>query len=106
MKKSYVLFVIIALVVFTSFFSSNSIKKRQEVANYVPDAETAIKVAEAIWLPIYGEKIYQKKPFVAKLKDSTIWVVTGTLKEKLLGGVPYIEIQKSDCKIIKVTHGK
>jgi hypothetical protein len=106
MKKSYVLFVPIALLFFTSFLSSNSIKKRQEVVNYVPNAETAIKVAEAIWLPIYGERIYQKRPFVAKLKDSTIWVVTGTLRENLLGGVPYIEIQKSDCKILKVTHGK
>ena len=73
--------------------------------DYVPNAETAIRVAEAIWLPIYGEKIYENKPFVAQLRDSSIWVVEGTPKTTK-GGVPYIEIQKSDCKILKVSHGK
>lgn len=34
--------------------------------------ETAIKIAEAIWYPIYGEKIYDKKPFVARLKNPNI----------------------------------
>ena len=33
--------------------------------NYVPDKITAIKIAEAVWLPIYGNSIYEKKPFVA-----------------------------------------
>ena len=70
----------------------------------VPDEETAIKVAEAIWLPIYGRFIYKSKPFKATLKDG-IWIVKGTLK-KSKGGVPYAEIQKSDCKFLKVTHTK
>ena len=41
-----------------------------------------------------------------KLKNSDVWVVEGTLAKSLMGGVPYIEIQKSDCKILVVTHGK
>lgn len=72
--------------------------------NLVPDQSTAIKIAEAIWLPIYGEKIYKEKPFIATLKDSTIWVVRGTLNSNSKGGTAYIEIQKKDCKILKVTH--
>lgn len=72
---------------------------------YVPDTITAIKIAEAIWLPIYGEKIYISKPFKAELIDNNIWKVTGTL-HTAKGGVPYIEIQKSDCKILKVYHTK
>lgn len=73
---------------------------------YVPNEETAIKIAEAIWLPIFGNEIYNKKPFIAKLNTKTnIWVVHGTLKEEK-GGVPFIEIQKSDCKILKVYHEK
>ena len=28
--------------------------------DYVPNKNTAIKIAEAIWLPIYGESIYRK----------------------------------------------
>lgn len=73
--------------------------------NYVPNEETAIKIAEAIWYPIYGNKIENFKPYKARMKDSLIWIVEGTL-EKGKGGVPYIEINKKDCKILKVTHGK
>ena len=72
---------------------------------YVPNKETAIKVAEALWLPVYGDKINNSKPFVAELKDGKVWIVQGTLHAQK-GGVPYIEIQKSDCKILKMYHGK
>ena len=41
------------------------------------------------------------------------WEVKGTLMAKkegvpytIKGGVPYIKIRKSDCKILKVTHSK
>ncbi|MNT94770.1 hypothetical protein D3C72_2365260 [compost metagenome] len=75
----------------------------------VPNKETAIKIAEAIWLPIYGKKIYNEKPFTTELTSSGIWIVKGTLKDLDIGakgGVAYIEIQKSDCKILKIYHGK
>ncbi len=71
---------------------------------FVPDEKTAIKIAEAIWYPIYGNEIFEEKPFKAELKDS-VWIVRGTLNYDV-GGVAYIEIQKRDCKILKVTHGK
>lgn len=77
-----------------------------DTVNYVPNEETAIKIAEAIWLPIYGEKIYNQKPYIVSLVNDSIWVVTGTLAENKRGGVAYIEIQKKDCKILKVIHGK
>jgi hypothetical protein len=80
-------------------------QKSDDCKNYVPDEKTAIKIAEAVWLPIYGNSINKKKPFVAKLIDDKVWQVTGTLKTKR-GGVPYIEIQKCDCKVLKVKHGK
>jgi len=82
-------------------------KKNSEENNYVPDKETAIKIAEAIWLPIYGKKIYSEKPFEATLdKKAKIWIVHGTLSANAVGGVAYIEIQKSDCKILNVYHEK
>ena len=75
--------------------------------DYVPDKQTAIRIAEAIWIPIYGDKIYKKKPFKAKLIDNNkIWLVRGSLNENSLGGVPIIEIRKSDSKIIRVSHTK
>lgn len=72
----------------------------------VPNEETAIRIAEAVWLPIYGNLIYDSKPFKAKLIDDSIWVVLGTLPKGYVGGTPYAEIQKKDGKVLKVIHGK
>ena len=90
-----------------SFLQNNKMKNNNIVDNRdcVPNAETAIKVAEAIWLPIYGEGIYEKKPFKAEL-DNGIWIVKGSLPIGMKGGVPYMEIRKKDCKVLKITHGK
>ena len=73
---------------------------------YVPDAETAIRIAEAIWVPIYGEDIYDKQPFVAEYNNVLgRWTVKGTLPEGVLGGVPEARIRKRDGKILFVLHG-
>lgn len=106
MKKLIATYPFVLLLV-VILISCTNVEPKKMITNedYVPDKETAIKIAEAIWLPIYGEKIYESKPFEAQLKGDSLWVVEGTLKEKK-GGVPYIEIRKSDCKIIIVTHGK
>jgi hypothetical protein len=68
--------------------------------------KTAIRIAEAVWLPIYGESIYKEKPFVASYKNG-IWTVAGTLSKKyMFGGTAEIDIQRSDGKILRVIHGK
>lgn len=108
-------FIILTVFLGLSNYSCSSVKadKRNFKENsnmagidYVPNEETAKKIAEAVWLPIYGEKIYSQKPYVVSLLDDSVWVVKGTLPKNKRGGVAYIEIQKSDCKILKVTHGK
>lgn len=99
---------ILIIIIFSAgliFAQKKTVKPKQR--DYVPNAETAIKIAEAVWLPIYGEKIYESKPFVAKLKDSSVWVVWGTLNPiYTAGGTPHMQIQKKDGKILKVTHTK
>jgi hypothetical protein len=109
MKLKNLIIYVIPIVLFASFIPKNAMTTfdmNKNELNYVPNAETAIKVAEAIWLPIYGNSIEENKPFVASLNDKNIWIVTGTLKKNAKGGVPYIEIQKSDCRVLQVTHGK
>lgn len=76
------------------------------IAGYIPNETSAIKMAEIVWLNVYGPKINDEKPFQAKLKNDKVWIVEGTLDKNMLGGVAYIEIQKSDGKILKVIHGK
>ena len=72
---------------------------------FVPNAETAIKIAEAVWLPIYGSTVLKKKPFVARLVNE-VWIVEGTLSTELVGGVPIAEISKKDGKVLRVSHGQ
>lgn len=93
---------------------------RQENKVYVPNEATAIKIAEAIWLPIYGKDIYLATPFKAVLKGDTAWQVFGTLPESAIkvnsdgdtiyvinsGGVPQALIDKRDGKIYYVSHSK
>lgn len=75
-------------------------------AGYVPDEETAIAIAVAVWKPIYGkDKIQEKKPYRAALKDG-VWYVSGTIPQGWLGGVPEAEISKDSGQIIRVSHGK
>jgi hypothetical protein len=107
MKNSLLKYLSILFIITFSIpvINAQMIKTNPHKDGYVPNKETAVKIAEAIWLPIYGSKIYNYTPFIAELKNDNIWIVRGTLKTEK-GGVPYIEIQKSDCKILKVIHGK
>ena len=73
---------------------------------YVPDEATAIAIAKAIWIPIYGkEKIESEAPFVATLKENA-WHVQGTLPKGYRGGTAEAVISKRDGKILRVIHGK
>mgnify|MGYP001545359404 CR=1 FL=1 len=78
----------------------------QSYKNFVPDSVTAIKIAEAIWLPIYGESIDKEKPFMVTLIGDSIWFVEGSTLPQTIGGTAEIKIRKSDCKILSVCHGK
>jgi hypothetical protein len=77
---------------------------------YVPDSVTAIKIAEAVLVPIYSEReIAKERPFHAKLVGD-VWTVEGTLscasKDDCFGGVAVVEISKRDGRILRVSHGK
>lgn len=74
----------------------------------VPDEKTAEEVAEVILISIYGKNsIKGKKPFKVDFdSEYNAWVVSGTLKPNMLGGVPTIIIQKSDGKVLAVSHSK
>lgn len=85
----------------------------------IPDEETACKVAEAIWLPIYGSAILKNQPFNAILIDD-VWKVTGSVQDSRMvigpngdttfhvvgGGVPYINIFALNGEILNVGHSR
>jgi hypothetical protein len=84
-------------------------------AGYVPDSVTAIKIAEAVLVPIYGKKqIDSELPLNAQLKDD-VWTVTGTLRcpdgkagfaSVCFGGAAVVQISKTDARILSMEHGK
>ena len=88
-----------------------SIPSYKPANGYVPDAKTAVRIAVAVWSPIYGErKIQGEKPFHASLKRG-IWTVTGSMPPpkpgvNMFGGVALARISKSDGRILSVIHGE
>jgi hypothetical protein len=75
-------------------------------AGFVPDEKTAIAIALAAWIPIYGKKqIDSEKPYNAVLKDG-IWTVTGSLPKGWVGGTAEALISRDDGRILKIIHYK
>ena len=82
-------------------------------SGYVPDAATAIAIARAVLIPIYGEKtIRSEEPLVAT-RDGSAWLVNGTLPcqreyehTPCLGGTAFVKLSAEDGQIMFVTHGK
>ena len=65
-----------------------------------------MRIAEAVWIPIYGEaRINSERPFTATLSNG-VWAVEGYLAPHLRGGVALAEISKADGRILRVTHSK
>lgn len=80
----------------------------------VPDAETAVKIAEAALIPVYGKKqIASERPFIATLKDN-VWTVAGTLHcpdgkggvTDCVGGVAIVKLSRKSGRVLYMMHGK
>jgi len=84
----------------------------------VPDAETALRIAEPALIKTYGKRqIDYERPLIAKL-DGGIWYVHGTLccpdrnghrtceEFPCLGGVAVLKLRQRDGKILSIMHYK
>ena len=110
MRKLFIITFVIFFLSIPFFLFAQEEHSYKPKEGYVPDAVTAIKIAEAVLVPIYGEKVInEENPLKAVLKDG-VWIVEGTLHcpegQRCLGGVALIEISKDDGKILRVSHGK
>ena len=71
---------------------------------FVPDAATAIAIAHAVTIPIYGRsQVDAEKPLRAQLKDGR-WLVIGTLPPGSVGGTLVVEIGQDDGRIRYMNH--
>ena len=84
----------------------DSFPSEENVGNII-DAKDAIKKAEKIWIKLYGESIKKEKPYqVFYDENNGIWLVQGTLRSNMKGGVANILIQNETGKILAVWHNK
>ena len=84
-------------------------------AGYVPDSSTALRIAEAVLIPVYGKKqIDSEQPFTATL-NGDVWTIAGTLHcpdgrggvtTLCDGGVASVRISKKDARVLYMLHGK
>ena len=73
------------------------------VRDYVPDEATAIKIAVAVWEPIYGRAIVAREgPYAATFVNG-VWHVAGIRPEGSIGGTIVAEIAKTDGRILLVS---
>jgi len=72
----------------------------------VRDEQTAVRIAEAILFPIYGEKeIRSQRPYRTILRDGK-WTIEGTyLPPGFTGGTFHIVILQRDGRVIEIGHG-
>ena len=106
MKKQLLLFsgvVLGAAMLVAAEAAKHSFKPKD---GYVPDSKTAVKIAVAVWEPIYGEEqIAKERPYRATLTN-VIWTVSGSLAPSMIGGVAVAEMAKDDGRILRVSHGQ
>ena len=84
----------------------DSFPSEENVGNII-DAKDAIKKAEKIWIKLYGESIKKEKPYqVFYDEDNGIWLIQGTLRSNMKGGVANILIQNKTGKVLAVWQEK
>jgi hypothetical protein len=82
---------------------------------FVPDSATAVKIAEAVLIPVYGkDKIESERPLKATLENG-VWTIDGTLycpdgkggvTKECNGGTVEVKLSKADGRVMKMIHYK
>jgi hypothetical protein len=97
-------FALVGLFLAGSAFSAEP--RIEPSGGLVPDAETAVAIAVAVFKPIFGaEKIESQRPFHAEL-NGEIWHVYGSLPVGWRGGTAEAELSRKDGRIIRVWHSR
>jgi hypothetical protein len=78
---------------------------------YIPDVQTAVRVAEAVLVPVYGARqVAHERPFRASLAGD-LWTVSGsmhhcrtTTNKVCVGGVAVVQISKASGEVLLLVH--
>lgn len=73
---------------------------------FVPNETTAVEIAQAILVPIYGDAAIEKqKPFVVTLSQN-VWTIEGSSPKDGIGGVFLLKLARRDARVLRLTHSK
>ena len=97
-----ILYLVTVSILISNCGTNRLIKEKQHC---ITDKEMAIHFADSVFKQRYGVKVEKNKPYKFRIKNDSIWVIEGVLKQGK-GGVPYIEFNMKNCEILKVIHGK
>lgn len=74
---------------------------------FVSDSKELLKKVEVIWIKQYGERIKDQKPYQVFYDEANgIWLVHGTLRSNMMGGVANILVDNDTGKVLAVWHDK
>ena len=74
---------------------------------FISDSKELLKKVEVIWIKQYGERIKNQKPYQVFYDEANgIWLVRGTLRSNMLGGVANILVDNDTGKVLAVWHDK
>ena len=74
---------------------------------FISDSKELLKKVEVIWIKQYGESIKNQKPYQVFYDEANgIWLVHGTLRSNMLGGVANILVDNDTGKVLAVWHDK
>jgi len=106
MKHCICLLMIAMLCLSAASLAQNVPKIFECNGGVVADKETAIRIAEAILSPVYGEEaIREQRPYQVTLKDGK-WTVDGTAAPPgHVGGRFHIIILQSDGRVLEIGYG-
>jgi hypothetical protein len=98
--------VLVGLLASINGSTASSDKGWMPTEGVVPDAITAEKIAEVIFVRFYGaDQINIEKPFRTSIRND-VWIVEGNLPRDMLGGEGEIHISKTDGRILYLFHGR
>ena len=75
-------------------------------SDYVPDEATAVRVAEAVLIPLHGrQQVEAQRPYTVSTPEKGYWLVSGSAPQGQLGGTFAVWIKKIGC-IVNVSYTK
>lgn len=79
----------------------------EENLGIIFDAKDATIKAEKIWIKIYGKDVKEEKPYqIFYDAENEVWLIQGSLRPNMMGGVANILIENNTGKVLAVWHDK